>query len=262
MSKTVIQEISGSVSQITLNRPDSLNAIDHVLASELREEILSAEMNKEVRCVVLKGAGPAFMAGGDIRAFSERIGNGVDRYMLDLTHDLHDAIIAIRRMPKPVLASVHGAAAGAGFSIAMACDMIIAAENSTFTLAYSMLGVSPDGSSTHSLPRLIGYHQAMELVLLSDRFGTEKAKELGLINFVTAPENLESETMTLAERLGNGPTAAYGKAKSLLNKSLERGISDQLEAEAQGIMESSRTKDFVEGVDAFLNKRRPQFTGE
>ena len=120
MSKTVIQEISGSVSQITLNRPDSLNAIDHVLASELRAEILLAEMNKEVRCVVLKGAGAAFMAGGDIRAFSERIGNGVDRYMLDLTHDLHDAIIAIRRMPKPVLASVHGAAAGAGFSIAMA----------------------------------------------------------------------------------------------------------------------------------------------
>ena len=152
MSETVKQEIIGSVSKITLNRPESLNAIDQVLASELRAEILSSEMNNDVRCVVLKGSGPAFMAGGDIRAFSERLDQGLDRYMLDLTHDLHDAIIAIRRMPKPVVASVHGAAAGAGFSLAMACDMVIAADNSTFTLAYSMLGVSPDGSSTYSLP--------------------------------------------------------------------------------------------------------------
>jgi 2-(1,2-epoxy-1,2-dihydrophenyl)acetyl-CoA isomerase len=262
MSETVKQEILGSVSTITLNRPDSLNAIDHSLASDLRSEVLSAEMNKSVRCVVLKGAGPAFMAGGDIRAFSERLNDGVDRYMLDLTHDLHDAIIAIRRMRKPVLASVHGAAAGAGFSLAMACDMVLAADNSTFTLAYSMLGVSPDGSSTHSLPRLVGYHRAMELVLLSERFGVEKAKEMGLINIITPADQLDTQTVALAERLAAGPTAAYGRAKVLLNKSLERGISDQLDAEAQGIMESSRTEDFKEGVDAFLNKRKPQFTGK
>ena len=262
MSKTVKQEITGAVSNIILNRPEALNSIDHVLASELRSEILSAEMNQDVRCVVLKGSGPAFMAGGDIRAFNARLDSGVDRYMLDLTHDLHDAIIAIRRMPKPVLASVHGSAAGAGFSLAMACDMIIAAENSLFTLAYSVLGVSPDGSSTHSLPRLVGYHRAMELVLLSDRFGADKAKELGLINFTAPADELNTETSKLAQRLAKGPTAAYGRAKSLLNKSLERGISDQLEAEAQGIMESSRTKDFREGVDAFLNKRKPDFVGE
>ena len=262
MSETVKQEIIGSVSKITLNRPESLNAIDQVLASELRAEILSAEMNNDVRCVVLKGSGPAFMAGGDIRAFSERLDQGLDRYMLDLTHDLHDAIIAIRRMPKPVIASVHGAAAGAGFSLAMACDMVIAADNSTFTLAYSMLGVSPDGSSTYSLPRLIGYHRAMELVLLSERFGADKAKEMGLINITAPAEKLDAETAALAERLAAGPTAAYGRAKVLLNKSLERGISDQLDAEAQGIMESSRTEDFKEGVDAFLNKRKPQFTGK
>ena len=201
------------------------------------------------------------MAGGDIRAFKERLSKNLDRYIIDVTHDLHDAIMAFRRMPKPVIASVHGAAAGAGFSLAMSCDMVIAAEDAVFTLAYSVLGASPDGSSTYSLPRLVGYHRAMELMLLSDRFGVERAQELGLINFIVPKDELKAETKKLAERLSNGPTFAYGRAKALLGKSLERGIGDQLDAEAQNIMECSRTADFAEGVDAFLNKRKPTFIG-
>ena len=143
----------------------------------------------------------------------------------------------------------------------MSCDMVIATEDAVFTLAYSVLGASPDGSSTYSLPRLVGYHRAMELMLLSDRFGVERAQEMGLINFVVPKDELKPETKKLAERLSNGPTFAYGRAKELLGKSLERGIGDQLDAEAQNIMECSRTADFAEGVDAFLNKRKPTFIG-
>ena len=143
----------------------------------------------------------------------------------------------------------------------MACDLVIAAEDAVFTLAYSVIGASPDGSSTYSLPRLIGYHRAMELMLLSDRFGVERAQELGLVNFAVAKDELESETKKLTERLASGPTFAYGKAKALLGKSLERGIGDQLDAEAQHIMECSRTADFAEGITAFLEKRKPTFIG-
>ena len=261
MPDTVLLDIDDSVATITLNRPDSLNAINHVLAKDLREAALEAEMNSQVRCLVVRGSGPAFMAGGDIRAFKERVGENLDRYMADVTHDLHDAIMAFRRMPKPVIASVHGAAAGAGFSLAMSCDMVIATEDAVFTLAYSVIGASPDGSSTYSLPRLIGYHRAMELMLLSDRFGVEKAQELGLINFVVPKDKLKVETDKLATRLSKGPTFAFGRAKALLGQSLERGIGDQLDAEAQNIMECSRTADFAEGIDAFLNKRKPTFVG-
>ena len=261
MADTVLFKVDSGVATITLNRPDSLNAIDHTLAHDLREATLQAEMNQDVRCVAISGSGPAFMAGGDIHAFKERLGKELDRYMIDVTHDLHDAIMAIRRMPKPVVASVHGAAAGAGFSLAMACDLIIATEDAVFTLAYSVIGASPDGSSTYSLPRLIGYHRAMELMLLSDRFSVERAQELGLINFAVGNDELESETKKLTERLASGPTFAYGKAKALLGKSLERGIGDQLDAEAQHIMECSRTADFAEGITAFLEKRKPTFIG-
>lgn len=261
MAETVLFEVNGSVATITLNRPDALNAIDHNLAHDLREAAIKAEMSPEVRCVVIKGSGPAFMAGGDIRAFKKRLGQTLDRYMIDVTHDLHDAIMAIRRMPKPVVASVHGAAAGAGFSMAMACDLVMATDEAVFTLAYSVIGASPDGSSTFSLPRLIGYHRSMELMLLSDRFGAKRAQELGLINFIVTKDQLEDETKKLAQRLASGPTFAYGKAKELLGKSLERGIGDQLDAEAQYITECSRTNDFAEGITAFLDKRKPTFTG-
>ena len=154
-----------------------------------------------------------------------------------------------------------GACGGAGFSLAMACDMIIATDDAVFTLAYSVLGTSPDGSSTYTLPRLIGYHRAMELVLLSDRFGSDRAKELGLINFIVPKAELKAETEKLSKRVASGPTLAYGRAKALISKSLERGIGDQLDAEAQNIMECSRTADFAEGVNAFLDKRKPVFTG-
>ena len=144
-------------------------------------------------------------------------------------------------MGKPVIASVHGPCAGGGFSLAMACDLVIAADNAMFTLAYSMIAASPDGSSTYFLPRLVGRHKALELIYLSDRFGSDKAADLGLVNFVVPEAELAAETEKLAARLAAGPTLAYAKAKTLVNRSLASGIADQLDAESQNIANSSLT---------------------
>lgn len=261
MSESVLLSRDGAIATVTLNRPDRLNALDAEMGYALRRVMLELERDAEIRCVVLKGAGAGFMAGGDVQLFHQRMGEGLKQVILDMTHGLHDAILAMRRMPKPVIASVHGACAGAGFSMAMACDLVICAENAVLTLAYSLIGASPDGSSTYSLPRLVGMHKAMELVLLSDRLSAQAAADLGLVNFVCAESAIESETEKLASRLAAGPTAAYGKAKALLNRSLDSGIADQLDAEAQAIADCAGSPDFAEGIAAFVAKRKPAFTG-
>ena len=261
MTSPVLVERRGAIATVTLNRPERLNAIDRGLGEALRETMLALELDGAVRAVVLRGAGAGIMAGGDLNVFREHMGADLDRVILDITHAFHDAIVSMRRMAKPVIASVHGACAGAGFSTAMACDLVIAADTAFFTLAYSLIGASPDGSSTFFLPRLVGMHKAMELVLLADRFDAAKAAELGLVNMVVPESALEAETATLAERLAAGPTVAYGRAKALLNRSLGSDLADQLDAEAQNIAACSATRDFAEGVAAFLEKRKPSFQG-
>jgi len=261
MSDSVLLTTDGGIATVTLNRPDRLNAIDLEMANALRDIMLNVERDPSIRAVVLKGAGKGFVAGGDVQEFQQKLGDNLDRLVLDMTHGLHDAAIAIHRMGKPVIASVHGPCAGGGFSLAMACDLIIAADNAMFTLAYSMIAASPDGSSTYFLPRLIGRHKALELIYLSDRFSSDKAAELGLINFVVPEADLAAETEKLAARLAAGPTLAYAKAKALVNRSLASGIADQLDAESQNIAASSLTEDFAEGVTAFVEKRKPTFEG-
>jgi 2-(1,2-epoxy-1,2-dihydrophenyl)acetyl-CoA isomerase len=261
MTDPVLLSRDGAIATVTLNRPERLNAIDIELAKALRRTMLELERDGSVRAVVLKGAGAGFMAGGDVRVFHEHMGKDADAVILDIAHDFHDAIIAMRRMPKPILACVHGACAGAGFSTAMACDLVISADTAFFTLAYTLIGASPDGSSTFFLPRLVGMHKALELVLLSDRFDAAKAAELGLVNFVVPEAELEAETAKLASRLASGPTLAYAKAKALLNRSLTSAIADQLDAEARAIAACADTRDFAEGVAAFVEKRKPAFTG-
>jgi 2-(1,2-epoxy-1,2-dihydrophenyl)acetyl-CoA isomerase len=231
------------------------------MANALRDTMLTVERDPAVRAVVLRGAGKGFVAGGDVQLFQQQLGNDLDRMIIDMTHGLHDAAIAVHRMGKPVIASVHGPCAGGGFSLAMACDLVIAADNAMFTLAYSMIAASPDGSSTYFLPRLIGRHKALELIYLSDRFDSAKAAELGLVNFVVPEAELAAETDKLATRLAAGPTLAYAKAKALVNRSLASGIADQLDAESQNIAASSLTADFAEGVTAFVKRRKPKFEG-
>ena len=170
-------------------------------------------------------------------------------------------MFAMRRMPKPVIASVQGAAAGAGASIALASDLVIASEDAFFTLAYCRIGTSPDGSATFQLPRTVGIKKAMEITLLGDRFNAQTAKEWGLINFVVPTAGLEEETDKLAQRLANGPTYVYGKSKALLYRSMESQFESQLQAEAESFADCASRADFREGVTAFIEKRKPTFTG-
>ncbi len=231
------------------------------MARALREVMMTIEYDSEARAVVLRGSGDGFMAGGDVSSFHAHLSRDIERYIVEITHELHAAVISLRRMPKPVVASVHGACAGAGFSIAMASDLVIAADNAAFTVAYARIGASPDGSSTFFLPRLVGFHRAMELIMLSDRYDAEFMQSIGLINWVVPIAELEAETENIASRLANGPTAAFARSKELIGRSLASSLESQLDAEAQSISASGTSQDFSEGVRAFLEKRRPNFVG-
>lgn len=264
MSDDILLDIQGSIATITFNRPESRNALSAELREGLGEFTAQVELDPAIRCVVLRGAGGNFMAGGDIKGFKTRQQLSPQQRKAEILkgiHGLHFAIYRLRRMPKPVLACVEGAAAGAGVSLVTACDLAIASADSFFFLAYANIGLSPDGSSTYFLPRMMGMKRAMELTLLPERIDAETAKEYGLINWVVPAAELEAETAKLAERLANGPTVAYGRAKALLNSSLNTSLETQLELEGLAIADCMVTEDHEEGINAFLEKRSPVFKG-
>ena len=252
------------VATLTMNRPDSRNALSMDMRKLLCEALHEVELDTAVRCVVLKGEGDHFMAGGDVKGMGESIKKPPEEirkeFMLRI-HDLHPIMFAMRRMPKPIIASCRGAAAGAGVSIALACDLVIASEEAFFTLAYCKIGTSPDGSSSFHLPRAVGIKKAMEIALLGDRFDANTAKDIGMINFVVPSNDLESETKKLAKRLADGPTHVYGNTKALFYRSLENEFESQLQAEAEYFSDCASRNDFKEGVTAFIEKRSPNFTG-
>ena len=256
--------IKNGIATLIMNRPDARNALSMDMRKKLSEALHDVELNQSVRCVVLKGAGEHFMAGGDVKGMGESIRkspNEIKKEFILRVHDLHPIMFAMRRMPKPVIASCRGAAAGAGVSIALACDLVIAAEDAFFTLAYCKIGTSPDGSSSFHLPRAVGIKKAMEIALLGDRFDAQTAKDIGMINFVVPTETLDSETDTLARRLASGPTHVYGNTKALFYRSLESEFESQLQAEAEYFSDCASRQDFKEGVSAFIEKRSPVFTG-
>ena len=257
--------INDSIATLTMNRPEARNALSMEMRSELCDALHDVEIDASVRCVVLKGAGDHFMAGGDVKGMGETIKKSADQikkeFMLRI-HDLHPIMFAMRRMPKPIIASCTGAAAGAGVSMALACDLVIAAEDAFFTLAYCKIGTSPDGSSSFHLPRAVGIKRAMEIALLGDRFSAQTAKDIGMINFIVPNDELESETQKLATRLAAGPTHVYGNTKALFYRSLESEFESQLQAEAEYFSDCASRPDFKEGVTAFIEKREPRFTGK
>ncbi|MDG2420977.1 MAG: enoyl-CoA hydratase [Gammaproteobacteria bacterium] len=256
--------IKNGIATLTMNRPDARNALSMEMRKQLTEALHEVELDKNVRCVVLNGAGEHFMAGGDVKGMGESIKKSSEEikkeFMLRI-HDLHPIMFAMRRMPKPIIASCRGAAAGAGVSVALACDLVIAAEDAFFTLAYCKIGTSPDGSSSFHLPRAVGIKKAMEIALLGDRFDAATAKDIGMINFVVPTEDLDSETEKLATRLATGPTHVYGNTKALFYRSLENEFESQLQAEAEYFSDCASRQDFKEGVTAFIEKRSPQFKG-
>ena len=266
MTDPVLLEVSEGVATVTLNRPKSLNALSDDMIGALVEVMTRVEADPLVRCVVVRGAGDHFMAGGDIKGFHGRLSETTPAergaHFRAKIHSLHPAIVAMRRMPKPVIASLRGAAAGFGLSLALATDLAIAAEDAYFTLAYCLIGTSPDGGSSYHLPRIVGLRKAMEIALLGERFNAETARRLGLVNWVVPSADLEAETEKLAARLAKGPSHALGETKALLNASFGNSLEAQLALEAEGFASCAATDDFAEGVSAFVEKRSAKFTGQ
>jgi len=253
------------IATLVMNRPEARNALSMDMRAALADVLHDIERDESVRCVVLKGAGEHFMAGGDVKGMGESIKKSpaeIRKEFILRIHDLHPIMFAMRRMPKPIIASCQGAAAGAGVSMALACDLVIASEDAFFTLAYCRIGTSPDGSSSFHLPRAVGIKKAMEIALLGDRFDAQTAKDIGMINFVVPTAGLEVETNALAQRLAAGPTHVYGNTKALFYRSLESEFEAQLQAEAEYFSDCASRPDFREGVSAFIEKREAKFTGK
>ncbi len=264
MDETVVYECDGGVARVSMNRPKALNALNDVLLHALTDALERAAADDAVRCVVLRSTSEHFMAGGDLKFFYELLdvpGRERRRFFETFVAGVHPLIQSMRRMPKPLVASVSGATGGFGMSLLLASDLAVAADNSYFTMAYNLIGTSPDGSSSWFLPRTVGLKKAMELALLCERFDAETAQTLGLVNRVVAADRLEAETGDLARALANGPTRAYANTKRLLYRSVQSSLDGQLQAEAEMFADCAGTDDFVEGVRAFVEKRKASFKG-
>lgn len=257
-------DVRDSVAILTLNRPESLNALNLAMIAALRETTARAAFDPAVRAVVVCGAGEHFMAGGDLKWFREQLAlPPAERQPAfeQVIGDVHASILNLKGMRKPVIAAVQGAVAGFGLSLMLAADLALAADNAYFTLAYSNIALSPDGGATFSLPRQVGLKQAMEIALLGDRFDVARARELGLVNRVVAPAQLEDEALALARRLAAGPAEAIARTKALLNASFEATLETQLVAEQRAFAACGAHPDFSEGLAAFFEKRRPAYAG-
>lgn len=259
--ETLRYEVDSGIAQITLNRPDAYNALNMGLGRDLLHSAIEADEDKAVRCIVITGSGKAFCSGGDVKDFTDSI-DRIGVHIKRLTTDFHGAISRLARTPKPVVMAVNGVAAGAGFSLAVAGDLVVATESAKFTLAYSRIGAAPDGSSTYFLPRLIGYTRAMELYLTNRTLSAREAMEWGLVNRVVADADFTAAVATLARDLSRGPTYAFGLAKKLLLHSTQESLETQMELEAQAIAATGHSEDFRAGVNAFAKKAGPpEFKG-
>jgi len=260
--QTIQSDYNDSVCVLTLNRPERLNALTTEVAVEL-QDALSSAVKDGARAIVLTGAGRAFCAGGDLREMQEiaaREGD-VSAFFDEPLRRLNDLILLIRNTRVPVVAAVNGVASGGGCNLALGCDLVYAAESAKFNQAFIKIGLSPDIGGTFILPRLVGWKRAAELMFTGDMFSARTAYELGMINGVMPDAELMPHVMSLTTRLAQAPTAAIGQIKRLLEASATNDYASQLELEREAQIESGKTKDFVEGVSAFLEKRPAKFTG-
>ncbi len=258
MSDLILYALEGDIATITFNRPKVMNALDPATIVAFGAVCERAERDATARVIVLRGAGPAFLAGGDVASFKANLADFSEK-IVGVVGELHRGILALRRAPKPVIACVHGAVAGAGMSIMMACDLVIAAEGTQFNMAYSRIATSPDGGASWFLPRLVGYQKAMEMLLLADMVDTTAMQAMGVVNRVVAADGLESEVRKLAQRLAAGPARAYAETKALVNNELNQTLNSHLQAEALAFSRCAAHADFAEGVTAFVDKRKAVF---
>ncbi|MGH8677055.1 MAG: enoyl-CoA hydratase/isomerase family protein [Burkholderiales bacterium] len=255
-------EIQDNVAWITLNRPSALNAIDSQSIKELYDIANRCSSDKSVRAAVLTGAGDrAFCAGGDVSEFAANA-DSIELLIREMTGYLHMAVSRFAWMRAPLIASVNGVAAGAGLSLVACCDLAIAADTAKFTSAYTHIGLTPDGSSTFFLTRLLGRRRTLELYLTNRTLTAQEALDWGLINRVVPAKDLADEVKKLAQQLASGPTRAYGGIKKLVLMSPNDTLESQMERETRIIAEMSTTADGLEGVRAFTQKRKPKFVGD
>jgi 2-(1,2-epoxy-1,2-dihydrophenyl)acetyl-CoA isomerase len=259
--ETVIWEQSDAVGRLTLNRPETLNAWTAEFGRELKQVTDNEAAEDSVRAVLVTGAGRGFSSGADLKAGFEPADDGMPNIRQELNELYHPVIAGIRRLPKPVVAAVNGPAVGIGCSLALACDLVMAAESAFFGLAFVNIGLMPDGGSTALVPPAIGKARAFQMALLGERVPAPQALEWGLVNWVHADDRLMDEANALAERLAAGPTRSYAGSKRALNQSIYGDLDAQLELEAELQHELGRSKDFLEGAAAFVEKRDPEFAG-
>lgn len=248
-----------NVAYITLNRPERLNSFDMKLGHELYEVLQTVAQDHEISVVVIKGTGKGFCGGGDVKEM--HAATDKSRFLRDLTRAIHRCVIEIRTMEKPVIAAVNGAAFGAGLSLALACDLIIAVKDAKMSTAFIGIGLAP-GCGTQFVTKNLGYQRACEYILTSKTFSAEEAYQLGLVNKVVDATELDTAVETFVSAFGTLPPIAVGKAKMLINKSLENDFISHLELESKTAAWSAGTEDFSEGVAAFVEKRKPVFKGK
>lgn len=255
---SILFEIKDAVAYITFNRPDRYNAFNREMALLLQEKLDECKANI-VRAVHITGAGKAFCSGQDLEEVVDPAGPKIDH----IVSEHYNPIIArIRQLQKPVVAAVNGVAAGAGANIALCCDVVVASQGAAFIQAFSKIGLIPDSGGTFFLPRLIGWQKASALMMLGDKVGAEEAERIGMIYKFFPADTFEEEAKKIAFTLAGMPTKGLAFTKQLLDNSFDNGYEDQLHDEEIFQQRAGRTKDYKEGVDAFLQKRKPNFTGE
>jgi 2-(1,2-epoxy-1,2-dihydrophenyl)acetyl-CoA isomerase len=259
--KTLGFATDDGLARITLSRPDNANALDLTMMRELMEAAIACDEDPSVRAVLIDSEGRLFCAGGDLAEFA-RAGEALPKLLKEATVYLHAAISRLVRTRAPVIAAVQGHAAGAGFSLAMACDLVLAASSARFTMAYTRAGLVPDGGSTYFLPRLIGRRRSLELMLTNRTLSAAEALDWGLVSRVVEDDQLGAEALRLAREIAQGPTGAFGGVKRVVLRSESETLESQMEIEARAIADAARSADGQEGIRAFLAKRPPKFSGK
>jgi 2-(1,2-epoxy-1,2-dihydrophenyl)acetyl-CoA isomerase len=257
--KDLLIQQEGGVLTIVMNRPEVLNAISEAMIDGLGESLEEAAQDPSVRCIVLTGAGRSFGAGADVRDINRAGDTSVK--IREKLRKTHRVVLAMRRIPKPVIAAVRGVAAGASCNLALACDMRIVADNARFIEIFTRIGLVPDASGGFFLPRLVGFGKALELAMLADEVSGPEAERLGLANKCVSLAEFEESVKAFAERLAKGPTRAYGLTKELMNAALTSDLEASLQLEGELQDQAVATADHREGVAAFLEKRLAEFTG-
>lgn len=259
MNKNIQVEIKNQVAFISFNRPKVFNSFNREMAFELQDALKDAAKNDEVRAILLTGNGKAFCAGQDLKEVTDPELNPGFKAILE--EHYNPVIKLIRETAKPVIAAVNGVAAGAGANIALACDVVVASENAAFIQAFSKIGLIPDSAGTFFLPRLIGFQKASAIAMLGDKIEAQEAERLGMIYKYFSAENFTEESEKLALKMAKMPTKALALTKEALNQSLSNNLDEQLALESKFQIEAASTKDYKEGVNAFVEKRKPEFEG-